>query len=199
MINENNNAVEIEIFLIPLFFPGSFNFFFFNSLSFTSGSDHSCALWFVGNCRTSFVLSSTHGIRRQYFHPLLVLILFGNPNDVMQTTFRICSNDATHGTDAIMLKSRSLTSVLRTDPLFSARFMWWQWGRVKRQEVTSVSLLLHLLGWTTNHFVLSVAINAAVYRGILKHLFRSAKTTSVIFWHLELAVSSQLWHTASGG
>lgn len=145
MINENNNAVEIEIFLI-LFFSASFNFcyLFFNSPSFTSGSDHSCALWFVGNCRTSFVLSSAHGIQRRYIHALLVLSLFGNPNDLTQTTFRICSNDAMQGTDVIMLKSRSLTSVLRSDPLFSARFMWWQRGRVKRQEVTSVSLLLHL-------------------------------------------------------
>lgn len=192
--------LKLKFFLFLFFLPVSFNFFFFfNSPSFTSGSDHSCALWFVGNCRTSFVLSSAHGNQRQYFHTLLVLSLFGNPNDVTQTTFQICSNDATQRTDAIMLKSRSLTSVLRTDPLFSVRFMWWQRGRVKRQEVTSVSLLLHLLGRATNHFFLSVAINAAVYRCVLKHLFRSAKTTSVIFWHLELAVSSQLWHAASGG
>lgn len=191
--------LKLKFFLFLFFLPVSFNFFFFNSPSFTSGSDHSCALWFVGNCRTSFVLSSAHGIQIPHFHALLVLSLFGNPNDVTQTTFQICSNDATQRTDAIMLKSRSLTSVLRTDPLFSVRFMWWQRGRVKRQEVTSVSLLLHLLGRATNHFFLSVAINAAVYRGVLKHLFRSAKTTSVIFWHLELTVSSQLWHAASGG
>lgn len=190
-----------EKFFFFFFFPQPLLtfFFIFYSPSFTSGSDHSCALWFVGNCRTSFVLSSAHGNQRQYFHTLLVLSLFSNPNDVTQTTFRICSNDATQGMDAIMLKSRSLTSVLRTDPLFSARLVWWQRGRVKRQEVTSVSLLLHLLGWATNHFILSVAINAAVYRCVLKHLFRSAKTTSVSFWHLELAVSSQLWHAASGG
>ncbi len=76
-------------------------FFIFNSPSFTSGSNHSCVLWFVGNCRTSFVLSSAHGIWRQYFHALLVLSLFGDVNNI-PNMFKWC--DARNGCNYVKIK-----------------------------------------------------------------------------------------------